>query len=203
MATYVIAITGNKGAGKDTYARLAAELIEKAGGFTYGLKFASRLKQLTAKLCDVDISDLEDEKKKEIYRPFLVEFGQLAKKHFGEAVWTHGVLSGLHKIANDSLLRVAFVTDMRFQIEFDVLQDFQEDAGIAVFPIHISRIGCDDSPSDPSEKCQQLAADNFIPTLHNEGDIDTFKTQVKKSLQLMGILPQATESPVSIDDLNS
>lgn len=203
MATYVIAITGNKGAGKDTYARLAAELIEEAGGFTYGLKFASRLKNLTAKLCDVDISDLEDVSKKEIYRPFLVEFGQLAKKHFGEAIWTHGVLSGLNKIADDNLLRVAIVTDMRFQVELDSFVTFQKATDIEVFHVHISRIGCDDSATEPSEKCQQLAADNFIPTIRNEGDIDTFKTQVKKSLQLMGILPQDPESPVSMDDFNS
>lgn len=203
MATYLIAVTGNKGAGKDTYAALAAELIEEAGGFTYGLKFASRLKNLTAKLCDVDVSDLEDVSKKEIYRPFMVAFGQLAKKHFGEDIWTRGVISSLKSIANDNLLRVAIVTDMRFQVELDSFVTFQKATDIEVFPVHISRIGCDDSDTDTSEKCQQLAADNFIPTIHNEGDIDTFKIQVKKSLQLMGILPQDPEDIISMDDLNS
>lgn len=190
MPRYVIGLIGNAGVGKDSFCEAIARVAPE-GAIVWNLKFASRLKQITAELRECTVHDLDTAGPvKDKCRAFMQQFGQMAKDHFGPTVWIPHVADAIAACkTDDSIVRIVVVTDVRFQAELDFIDKIPSSR-----PLHIARAGSEDNPEIPSENAGQLAADNFIPTIWNDGSLEDLEEKARFTLKLLGILPADVES---------
>lgn len=190
MPRYVIGLVGNAGAGKDSFCDAIARVAPE-GAIVWNLKFAARLKQITAELSECSVHDLDVAGPiKDRCRPFMQQFGQLAKEHFGETVWIPHVAEAITACkTDDSLVRIVVVSDVRFAAEAHFIDSIRNS-----HLLHLARAGHEDNPEIPSENASQLAGDFFIPTIWNDGTLEGLDEKARFALKLIGILPADVES---------
>jgi hypothetical protein len=113
----IIGLTGVATVGKDTFFKLASEiLMEKYGKISTRLALADELKS------DIDgflmektgISALTTNKhEKSIIRPLLVEYGRIQREMSQAKYWTNKLTKQIH---NDSVSDYIFITDIRYTV---------------------------------------------------------------------------------------
>lgn len=191
----VIALLGNKGSGKDTAAAIIQKLAAPQGWIVRNLKFVSRIKHITADLAGVSTEDIEDPDIKAATRAFMQQFGELAKKHFGAAIWTKHITAALEILEQSDQQNLVVISDMRFAAEVEAITgDFQI--------YHIMRSNAQDDPSIPSERCGEVAAEYFIPSLYNYGTLEDLTNNLANILRKQEILPSLPETAEELVSLN-
>lgn len=204
--TTIIAICGRKRAGKDTTASLissfipnthtlafATEVKERAAkAFCYGQientfpnsaetpKIISNYESILRKFSsETPIHEDSVIPEKELYRPFVVAFGQASKIMDGEDIWVKRWEKRIKNTPARPGHNVILIPDLRFQIEYDWLVARNAKVVKVVWPDDPSEI--DDNPSEKEHlnfncdytvinrysfsKLQNLFTDEFIPLI--------------------------------------
>ena len=170
----IIGISGKAGAGKDT----VLEMIKEQVGDVHNRKFSGSLKELASELLGVEASMFESQEFKEsfingsymTFRDFLIELGMLMRK-VDHNYWVKKSM----EIINDG---INVFTDMRFPNEMNAIKDM---GGVTV---RINRNGNDgiDHESDTA-----LDGGTFDYVIHNLGDLDDLRKNVKELVNKLGL----------------
>lgn len=183
---YIIGLTGQAGAGKDT----ARAILEEHG--YYGLAFADPIRDMIGALlvnCDTSFQWMEARELKEQPIPGLgVSYRQLAQTlgtEWGRAVapdlWLRIAAAHMQSITRDSFAPISFViSDVRFENE----ADFIRQRGGVVWRVY--RPGLEPVREHISEAGARLIEPDF--TIMNNGTIEDLRATVSLAL---GITQQA------------
>jgi hypothetical protein len=142
---YLITLTGKAGAGKDTVAKFLKEEFIKKGLVVKTLFFAKPVKDIAMVLgCSHD--DVYTQYgKKQIHRMFgmtnreiLTKIGtDLFRKQFHPLVWIYLLIDSIVKLKNNKNVDVIIVTDVRYQNEYEMLDDI---GGVEHVPIYVHKL---------------------------------------------------------------
>lgn len=170
----IIAFSGYAKSGKDT----AASMIQEMYPSFKIKKFSGKLKEIASILTGIP----QDLFESQTFKETMIGGWDMTGREFLQKLGTDAIRDGLHKDAwvmslfsdyheKDNWL----ITDCRFPNEFDYVHLF----GGKV--IRIVRSGIDAVNAHPSETALDKHAFDYI--LYNDGDIETFKFDVKKMMQ--------------------
>jgi energy-coupling factor transporter ATP-binding protein EcfA2 len=162
-----IALTGKKGEGKNTVAKIITEILNTSNIQTKELSFASPIKDFTCKVFDISHEELENTKNYIPERRRLMQhFGTFVKNNCNEDFWINKLLESINSINN----AVPIITDLRFLNEFNKLPK-------GTFTIRVKRDTIIDNESNHiSEKEIDLIKSDEI--IENNGNIQELYTEV-------------------------
>ena len=132
----ILGLCGNARAGKDTFFNISKDLLYKRKVFTGRVAFADELKKECDKFLIKNLSIsafTEDEKEKELIRPFLVTYGTHLRRRLDENCWIKKAEPLVDLFMENQAIPV--VTDVRFPNEADWIHS------LGGHVIHINRKG--------------------------------------------------------------
>ncbi len=199
----IIAITGNKGHGKDTVAEFIREILEsdlevKAKRFA----FADTMKEIITKTLKLPLDSVESLKRAEqhgrviscnVERPMqplifsditmrevLQNFGQGMKDVFGEQVW---VKHTVHEIQKDwDKINCAIISDVRFPFEVEFLKEQK----IVFCPVRVIKVvRPDEIVEDTHESETEIEKIKEDYLIVNDGNLSTLYNKVYNTIRLI------------------
>lgn len=184
MVNILIAITGNKGSGKDTFAKA---LINKHPKFK-NVKIAKTLKEITKLIYEIDDTELENPETKEKYRKVMQYLGTdvLQSEFFGGKKFQ--IEKCLRECKRDDAV---VITDLRFLHEAEEIKKL---GGIIIKIERESKMQLD---THISETELELIKPDFV--FVNDGDLIKFDEFIEFELnvnliKLNGTQPQKLNS---------
>lgn len=149
----VIALTGWSGSGKDTL----ADMLVKQGCVRFA--FATPLKDIASGLFGFPREWAETQEgkqrlwrvgyKEKSIRQILLEFAKIDRERFGDDIYAQETIDKFKQLAPETTV---VITDLRFPVELNALQKYQETTGSVLEIWRVKREGQRESPvNHPSE----------------------------------------------------
>lgn len=117
--TNIIGLSGVARSGKDTFALILSNQLKNRGYRVKTLAIAAPLKDMCADFCkehlNIDVWS-NDDKEKDIIRPFLVWFGDAKRKMSNGRFWIDLANKEINKIKSSGEYDYIIITDVRYQV---------------------------------------------------------------------------------------
>jgi len=175
-----IALTGKKGEGKNTVAKLLADILNVYDINTQELAFANPIKEFACDVFDISQEELENTKNSMPERRRLMQhFGTFVKNNCNEDFWINKLMCSIESINSinsinltnsNNVITIPIITDLRFVNEFNKLPK-------GTFTIRVKRdIITDNESNHVSEKEVDLIKPDH--TIENNGTLKELREEV-------------------------
>lgn len=174
----ILALIGWSHSGKDT----TADILEQIGYKRYA--FATPLKDIASTLFQFprELADTQEGKQslwrvgytQKTIRQILLDFARLDRQRFGDGIYAEEIVNQISQLPDSSQV---VITDLRYPIELETLQKYQQKMGCELYCIRVLRQGQTESPvNDPSE--HYLEAIDAIPLVNPGTSLNELKGNV-------------------------
>lgn len=173
MNLRLIAIAGGRRSGKDTARRILERLITSTSSF----HIAEHLYRQAENIFGLSYEELEDNEKKELFRPFLQWYGTEYLEQFCGHEWREDFLRGkLKELADTNII----VTGIRLHKEITLLRQLAKEFNRKLTIVRLLRNQPHDERLDEHKTEMSVRSLSADVTIRNDGTIADLENELRQ-----------------------